>query len=327
MKFSLNVSTGRSWNEIYAISQFLDSHGWHALYVSDHFMPNGNVVMDGGVLECWSTLSALAGLTSNVMLGSFVSPLSIRHPAVLVNTAGSLNTISSHRCILGVGAGWQVNEHKAYGFDLLSSKDRVKRFKEGIEVIDGLINNQRYSFNGKYFQISNATCQPLHELHQNINPAGLNFPGDSRIPILIGSNGYTMMKYVLLFANMWNIIGGPDVACSLSSYMDNMIEKIPQDHILLYDNNKACRNKEEMYSIFRSAHVGMLLLDDITKPIIKKYDSIPRPQLLGNKENLQEAIKMYRKSRFDEIVLPDMPYFKNLDDLFIILDRIKTELE
>jgi len=305
MKFSLNINTIRPWDEIKEIAKFLDQNNWHALYISDHFMPNGVRETDGDIVECWSTLSSLASITNNINLGSFVSPLSTRHPAILANTAGTLHNISNGRVILGIGAGWQINEHKAYGFDLLPPKERIKRFGEGIEIIYGLLNNDRFSFKGEYYEIKNATCQP-------------NKFKNKKIPILVGSNGSSMMKYISLYADAWNCVGSADFACSKSNELDKKINKQSDDADWI--------NYRKL-NILRSVTTSMLLIDDTTRPIIKKYKSIVRPNFFGSKDAIINIIDIYKKHNFEEIVLGDMLDFKDLNDLFIILNRIKNEFE
>ena len=111
--------------------------GWYGAFFADHFMPNdvGAEPLDGPVLECWSVMAGLAAATEHVRIGSLVAGNLYRHPAVVANAAATIDQISGGRFVLGVGAGWQVNEHAAYGIDLLSTKARLDRFEDACEIL------------------------------------------------------------------------------------------------------------------------------------------------------------------------------------------------
>lgn len=127
-------------------------------------MPNheGSATQDGNVYECWSMIAAIAAVTERIRVGSLVSPTTFRHPTVLANTAATIDQISRGRLTLGIGAGWQVNEHLAYGVDLLEGKDRVDRFVEAIQIIKSMLTHNRTSFAGQHFSITDAPDRYKH---------------------------------------------------------------------------------------------------------------------------------------------------------------------
>jgi alkanesulfonate monooxygenase SsuD/methylene tetrahydromethanopterin reductase-like flavin-dependent oxidoreductase (luciferase family) len=131
MKFSVWPITNRSWTELVEFAVYAESHDWHGIWYADHFMPDSpdGVAKDGPLFECWSVLTGLAAKTERLRLGSLVSPTTFHHPALLANRAATVDAISNGRLILGLGAGWQVNEHAAYGVNLLSPKARVDASK------------------------------------------------------------------------------------------------------------------------------------------------------------------------------------------------------
>src|SRR3954465_15844061 len=121
MRFSVWPNPAQQWTEILGVAEHAEATGWDGVYFADHFMPNdesGDRALDGDVLECWSVLAALSSITDRVRLGPLVSGNTYRHPAVLAKNAATIDNISNGRLVLGVGAGWQVNEHRAYGIDL-----------------------------------------------------------------------------------------------------------------------------------------------------------------------------------------------------------------
>src|SRR4051794_41324949 len=101
----------------------------------------------GDVYECWALLPALAAVTERVRIGTLVSPTSVHHPALLANRAATIDHLSAGRLVLGIGAGWQINEHAAYGFDL---ERRVSRFDEAIQILRSLLTQERTTFAGEF---------------------------------------------------------------------------------------------------------------------------------------------------------------------------------
>ncbi len=132
------------WPGLVDLARQADAGFWHCVYMFDHFMPSGYLPEDEtGMLEATGALAALAGSTTRVRLAPLVLSMTYRHPAVLANWAATVDHISDGRLTLGLGAGWQVNEHEHYGLELGRPGERVDRFAEGLTVIRGLLNQPR----------------------------------------------------------------------------------------------------------------------------------------------------------------------------------------
>jgi F420-dependent oxidoreductase-like protein len=125
----------------------------------DHFYPTSEPY-DRPCLEGWTMLAALAHATSRLRIGSMVSAVPYRHPAVIANMAATIDIISGGRFILGLGAGWHEIESAAYGLPLGTMRERMDRFEEGVEVVLSLLSKDQTSFDGKYYQMTNAWCEP-----------------------------------------------------------------------------------------------------------------------------------------------------------------------
>jgi F420-dependent oxidoreductase-like protein len=165
--------------------------GW----VFDHFYP---IFSDpaGPCLEGWTVLTALAQATTRLRLGTLVTGIHYRHPAVLANMAASVDIISAGRLEIGIGAGWNEEESGAYGIALGSLKERSDRFEEACEVLVGLLSNETTSFHGDYFELTDARC----------NPGPLQRPHP---PICIGGSGERRtLRTAARFAQHWNFVGG-----------------------------------------------------------------------------------------------------------------------
>jgi F420-dependent oxidoreductase-like protein len=162
----------------------------------DHFYP---IYSDsaGPCLEGWTTLTALAQATRRLRLGTLVTGIHYRHPAVLANMVATLDIISGGRAELGIGAGWNVEESGAYGIELGSPKERSDRFEEACEVLTGLLSPQETTtFKGRYYQLTDARC----------NPKPIQQPHP---PICIGGSGEKRtLRTTARFAQHWNFVGG-----------------------------------------------------------------------------------------------------------------------
>lgn len=143
--------------------------GYDSAWIDDHLMYN-----NWPILECFSTLSALASLTSKIRLGSMVACTLHRNPGVLAKTAATLDVLSNGRFELGVGAGIQQAEHDAYGFDFPKPSGRVERLGEALEVIRLLWTQPKASYTGKHYQLKDAFCEPkpLQKPHPSVIVGG-----------------------------------------------------------------------------------------------------------------------------------------------------------
>jgi len=171
--------------------EFYES-GW----TFDHFYP---IFSDstGPCLEGWTTLTALAQATTRLRLGTLVTGIHYRHPAVLANMVAALDIISNGRLELGIGAGWNEEESGAYGVELGSIKQRMDRFEEACQVLTGLLSQETTDFDGKYYQLKGARNEPKG-------------PQRPHPPICIGGSGEKRtLRITARYAQHWNFAGGP----------------------------------------------------------------------------------------------------------------------
>ncbi len=184
---------GLNWKNWQRIAFAVEEFGFAGLYRSDHYT-NANPP-DKDSLELWVSLTWLACNTSRIEFGPLVSPVSFRNPTMTARMAAAVDELSGGRLTLGLGAGWQEREHKNYGWDLLSIRERFIRFEEGLEVITKLLNSEEPSeFNGEYYQLNDAILLP-----RPVRPGGP--------PILIGGNGpKRTLPLAAQFAHEWNAV-------------------------------------------------------------------------------------------------------------------------
>jgi len=199
--FSIWPSNAQPWDHVADLARWADGAGWHAFWYADHYMPNAPdaTPLDGPALECWSVLAGVAAITSRLRIGPLVSPTTVHHPTLLANRACTIDQMSGGRFTLGVGAGWQENEHAAYGFELPEVGPRVTRFAEALEIMHRMLREPRVTFDGTYYRVTDAPCDPK--------------PVQAELPIVIGTAGSRMMRLAARWAAEWNTWGdAPEIA-------------------------------------------------------------------------------------------------------------------
>jgi len=197
MRFAFRTAPqNTTWADLLTFWQVADDvdifeSGW----VFDHFYP---IFSDstGPCLEGWTVLTALAQATERVRLGTLVTGIHHRHPAVLANMAAALDIVSGGRLELGLGAGWNEEESVAYGLPLGTPAERSDRFEEACQVLTGLMSDATTTFSGEYFHLSEARNEPK----------GVQRPHP---PICIGGNGEKRtLRTAARFAQHWSFLGG-----------------------------------------------------------------------------------------------------------------------
>jgi alkanesulfonate monooxygenase SsuD/methylene tetrahydromethanopterin reductase-like flavin-dependent oxidoreductase (luciferase family) len=164
---------GVTWEHWVALASACEEHGVEALFRSDHYISGFDEQRP--VLDAWATIAGLAARTTKLQLGTLVSPGTFRHPSVLARAAATADEISGGRVTLGIGAGWMEREHDAYGFEFATAKERVARFAEQLEIIQGQLRADSIDFDGTYYHLHNAP--PLQRPDLPILVGGSAKPG------------------------------------------------------------------------------------------------------------------------------------------------------
>jgi F420-dependent oxidoreductase-like protein len=198
MRFAFKTSPqDTTWAEMLAVwREGDDIELFESAWTFDHFYP---IFSDstGPCMEGWTTLTALAQATTRLRLGTLVTGIHYRHPAVLANMATTLDIVSGGRLELGIGAGWNEEESGAYGIELGTPGQRSDRFEEACEVIVGLLTQETTTFKGQYYQLNEARNEP--------KPVQRPHP-----PICVGGSGEKRtLRTAARFAQHWNFVGGP----------------------------------------------------------------------------------------------------------------------
>ena len=295
MRFSVWPAPTQSFADVLEIARHAESTGWDGLWYADHFMPDGEATRTPWP-EAWTTLAALAVSVPRIRIGSLVTGNTYRHPAVLAKMAATVDHLSGGRLVLGLGAGWQENEHRQYGIPFYTVKERLQRLAEACELIKSLYANETTTFRGVHYQLENAVLEPK--------------PVQKPLPLLIGGGGEKVtLRIAARFADEWNVWGDVETLKRKMGILDQYCVE-------------AGRSPR---AIQRSAVALLFLTDD--RAFVEKMRSRPigRPTIVGNADEVREIVRAYRDAGVDELIVPDFTLGPREQKL-ATLDRFMREV-
>jgi len=263
----------RSYAEIRGVAQEAEADGFDSIWLADHLMYRRPDEPTRGIWECWTMLSALAEATQRVEIGTLVLCNSLRNPAILAKMATALDEVSGGRLVLGLGAGWNEPEYRAFG---LPFDHRVDRFEEALQIIRPLLRDGRVDFEGRYYQARD--CEDL--------PRG---PRASGPPLMVGGEGPRMLKLTARYGDLWNTgyMGDPET----------MAEPFARIHA-------ACREVgRDPATLAVTALIGLWFPE--LKP---QKPGFLENALVGTPEQIAEAIRGYAELGVQHIMFQLEPY-------------------
>ena len=176
------------WPEIRAMARLAEDAGFDSLWVGDHLLYRGEVRGARGPWEAWTSLAGLAEATRRIALGPLVAATAFHAPALLAKMAATVDEISGGRLILGLGAGWNEVEYRAFGFPY---DHRVSRFEEAFAIVRRLLREGVCDFEGRWFTVRDCELLPR--------------PRPGGPPLLIGSSGERMLRIAMPWVDAWNV--------------------------------------------------------------------------------------------------------------------------
>jgi len=277
MELTLWPSVSQPWTDLLDAVRSVEELGWHGVMIEDHFMADGRGfgAESDPRFEVTSVLSALAVATSSLRLTPLVLSATYRHPAVVANWAATVDRISGGRLTLGLGAGWQENEHAQYGIELPPPAQRLRRLDEYCTIVRSLLDESSTSFQGAHFQLNDAWCEPK--------------PVQTRLPLLIGGKGDQMMKLVARHADVWNMWAMPERFTERSTVLDRACETIGRDPA----------------SIRRSTQALVYLTDSSEEAQRFMNAAGGRAAFAGNPAQFAELVAHWRDVGVDQVIVPD----------------------
>jgi F420-dependent oxidoreductase-like protein len=162
-----------TWDQWVAIARACEEAGLEGLFRSDHY--SSVMGVEGrGSLDAWATLAALAPLTERIRLGTLVSPVTFRHPSVVAKMVVTVDQVSRGRAELGLGAGWLEAEHRAYGFPMPPTHERMDILEEQLEIVHRSWGSEIFDFQGRHYQVRGLGALPkgAQQTHPNLLVGG-----------------------------------------------------------------------------------------------------------------------------------------------------------
>jgi F420-dependent oxidoreductase-like protein len=180
------------------IATTAENSGFDSIWVMDHLYQIEMVGPKGDpMLEAYTVLAALAARTKTASLGTMVTGVTYRNPALLAKIVTTLDVISAGRAILGIGAAWNDDEHAGYGYDFPSAGERLDRLEEALQITRAMFTEPTPTFEGRHYRIDNVLNNPK--------------PIRGRIPVLIGGGGEKRtLRLVAQYGDACNLFGDPD---------------------------------------------------------------------------------------------------------------------
>ncbi|MGI9273003.1 MAG: TIGR03560 family F420-dependent LLM class oxidoreductase [Woeseiaceae bacterium] len=274
MRFGFWPNPRSNYEATKTLAQHAEATGWDGIWLADHFLPDEDELIP--IHESWITMAALARDVPRVRLGTLVTGNTYRHPAILANMVATLDQLSGGRVVLGLGSGWQKNEHEAYGIEFGTAGHRLKKLNEACQVIKGLFNNEHFDFDGEFYQLKNAAMEPK--------------PKQENLPLLIGGGGEKVtLKIVAKYADEWNVWGDVETLIHKMSILD-----------------QHCENEGRDPSDIERSAVALLFLTDDEARIKKLREmDLPMPAIIGNVSEVIETVAAYRDAGVNELMVPD----------------------
>lgn len=287
------TSTYAKWDTFVTIAKEAERLGYDSVWVSDHFVsPSGRPYG----MESWTVLSALASSTHKIRLGTYVLCNQFRHPSLLAKMASTLDNISKGRLELGIGAGWFRSEHVAFGFEWNKHSARVERLRETLEIMKQLWTKNHVSYNGKHFQLREATSEP--KPFQKPHP-----------PLWIGGNSQAIKKIVAEVGDCWiPVLPTP--------------KQLANDVLQIKDIMKGIgREPQKLQVAYGGSSCALVAENDnlvkkLAEPLIRSIKT-PREELaclIGTPEQCIQKIEQYQKAGAQKIVAGfyDFPSLKSM---------------
>jgi F420-dependent oxidoreductase-like protein len=285
---------GVTWEHWCGLADACEAHGIETLCSGDHYISQfdetGKVAHDA-----WTLIAALAARTTRLRLGTLVTPVTFRPPALLANVAATADHVSGGRIELGLGAGWMEREHRAFGFPFPELRVRIEMLAEQVEIVHRLWTQERVDFRGRYYTLDNAPGQPK-PIQQ------------PRPRIVVGGEGKRgTVEAAARFADEYNAGGmSPEQTALTRKRVADACESAGRDpatmgfsfaiHCIVGSTaNEALERARELYA-WRPREQGF---DDW----LAAYRVHPYPRLVGSIEEVAARLREYAQAGCDRLVL------------------------
>jgi probable F420-dependent oxidoreductase len=280
------------WSEHVAMARAAEEVGFDSIWLGDHLLYRGEDEPEDGPWDSWTMLAALAAVTERVQLGPLVACTAFHPPGLIARMSAAIAEISGGRFVLGLGAGWNETEFRAFG---LPYDHRVSRFEESFTVIRKLLAGERVTLHGRFVDVDDAVVLP-----QPAEPPRL----------MVGSNGPRMLAATLPHVHAWN---------TWYAYFGNTVDGFAElNERITAAAREAGRDPDE---IDRSACI-LVALEDARG---ERPSTPAHPPVTGSPEEIAAALRELREAGADEIIIVPDPItersIRSLGEVIALLRR------
>jgi F420-dependent oxidoreductase-like protein len=262
------------------VAQTAEECGFASVWLVDHL--HTAQPSQEALFECWTTTAALARDTKRVRIGQLVTVNHFRHPALLAKMASTIDVLSHGRLTLGIGAGCNEHEARAYGYDTPEAPVRLRQLREAVQVMRAMWQEEEATFEGQYYQVREAINQPN----------GVQQP---HIPLLIGGDGEKVtLKVVAQYADACNVFGDPATVAHKFAVLKQHCESVGRDYTGIH------RTAWTFCSIGETDEQAQELLSERTKALFA--DVLPFA-LIGSPETIRQGLAAYEAAGVQELAL------------------------
>jgi alkanesulfonate monooxygenase SsuD/methylene tetrahydromethanopterin reductase-like flavin-dependent oxidoreductase (luciferase family) len=288
MSFGIATLQHLPWKKEVERWRLIEKLGFDSVWLADHFV---NYMQPSAPwFESWTLLAALASLTSSIRIGTLVSSVPLRNPAILARQALTVDHISNGRLELGLGAGAPSNIDPVYsmiGIEDSAPAERVSRFQEAVEIIDQCLRNMTASYNGRFYHLKDAAMAP----------PPVQQP---RPPITIGAMGARMLKLAARYADTWNSFGDEEWGAPPERIVKNT----------RYRNELLDRYCVELGREPRSLRRSLLVFGEDAGTVFR------------SPKDFEEVVDRYRKTGITELIF----YYPHMEKLIPTFKKIATDV-
>jgi F420-dependent oxidoreductase-like protein len=316
MRFALMLEgqEGVTWDRWLEVAGAAERLGFEALYSSDHYR-SVQGAPERGSNDAWTILAGLAARTERIRLGTMVSPVTFRHPAVLAKVATTVDHISGGRVDLSLGAGWWEEEHRRHGFAFPPDAERMDMLEEQLEIVHGLLSDERFSFAGKHYRVDDANFlfRPVQRPHP---------------PIVIGGNGGPRIsRLVARWGDEFNTVGGaPQDVRERFGRVRDAVDAEDREQATVTTSLMTWTFVGADEDDFRRRVETARSRDPKAGPFDAYLDDISKDCIVGTPDRAAERLSEYAAAGVERIVL-NHELFDDLDMLELLANDVLPRVE
>jgi F420-dependent oxidoreductase-like protein len=276
------------WETLVSLWRDADSWGYDSLWNFDHFYP---LFSDpaGPCLEGWTTLAALSQVAKRATVGALVNGNTYRHPSLTAKMTATMDHVSGGRFVLGIGAGWFELEHATLGFDFKDVRGRLEALDEALEIIRGLLTQEKTTVEGKHYRVKDALGSP--------KPLQTPYP-----PIMIGGSGEkVLLRIVAKHADVWNSFGDPARMKHLIEVIDRHGETVGRD------TSRIEKTVAMLFGYGASAEREQRVLETAVGMVGGTIEEARARVMVGSKDECLERIAGFEKVGVTHFIFMIMP--------------------